>query len=803
MDNPESGWLVPDSGRLAPSALSTGSPAIGPRAYVRSSHPGDEGVPLNEYLAVVGKRWRMIACFTAAGFVLAALFCVLARPLYTATSVLHIENVPPQVTTNIQQVVGPPTYLEGWEFFQDQIQLLQSRTLAADVIRDLELQNDDRFTGRNEKPSLLAQFQWQLSSLLTRVIEMVKPARTAGDFGSGPGAEGTAVPDPDVPPALVSRYRGWMEATPVTNSRMIRLSFTTPYPDLSQRLATAHAQQYIRRNLQTKFELTGEARGFLDTEIRRVEGELARSEAALNEFRRENNVVSLDEKENAIAERLTDLSRRLTQAEATRISAEAEYQLIKQREYDSLPAVIANPLIQTLKTEVTRLELRAAEQGEFFLPASPQLQEIQSQLRQARARLAREIDRVVGGIETVFLAAQANEQALRKELQDQQEKVLDLKEVSGQYIKLDQAVTANRNLYGALLTRLKETDVVKGVQLSNASVVDPGELPTFPAYPNIPIALAFGLILGGALGVTMAFLSEHLDTSVKTPDDVRHTLDLPTLGVVPHFDSLPRSLKKPGVAPQRRGSGAVALPKAEVVTLLQDRSLSAEAYRNIRTSLLFANAEQPPKLLLFTSSQAGEGKTSTAVNVAISLSQLGNRVVIIDADLRQPRCHWVLGLAAQRGLVDVLRGQATLAEVVQRIRLSSGEVTIAAAAGSACAPGTIDFLQSGRPQADSATLLFSAGMREVLRSLSESYDTVVIDSPPIFPITDASILATMVNGVVLVVRGQRTERQVTRQALERLRFMNANVIGVVLNGVDPRSNDYYRYPYYLPANSVS
>jgi non-specific protein-tyrosine kinase len=239
-----------------------------------------------------------------------------------------------------------------------------------------------------------------------------------------------------------------------------------------------------------------------------------------------------------------------------------------------------------------------------------------------------------------------------------------------------------------------------------------------------------------------------------------------------------------------------------VVSLVPDRSVHAEAYRSIRTSLLFCNPEQPPRTILVTSSQPGEGKTSTSVNLAISLAQLGNRIVVIDADLRQPRCHRALGIPAGRGLTEVLRGNADVDDVIQRFCLENGAVTLA---NSDEHDGTLALhvLQSGMPSADPSVLLASQRMRDVLQTLEARYDIVLIDSPPVFPITDAAILATVVDGVVLVVRGQRTDRQITREALERLRYMNATVIGVVLNGVDPGSGDYYKYSYYFASEHVA
>ncbi len=759
--------------------------------------PESAASQIAEYLQVLRRRWRLIAGFACGAAFLMGLVCVFATPRYRATAVLHIQSQAPQVT-NLQGVVTAPGGFEGLEFFQDQVKILESRTLAASVIRELALGDDPRFTEPAQETNLLGEVfgvVWKVyktaRSLLASPPAAQKP-RSAGEGDTG----GAASPENEpyilgVPSYLIGWYRHDLEITPITNTRLVQVSFTSPYPELAQQIANAHVSHYIRRSLQAKFELTGEARRFLEAEIDRVQNDLLKAERALNEFRRVNRVVSLDEKENAVVERLSDLARRLTEAEADRIAAESQYRLVQNREYELLPEVLQNSLIQSLKGEVSRIEIRHAELRETFLEKSPQLAEVTSQLRQARARLDREIARVVGGVESVYLAAKAKEDSLRAEFERQQDTVLNLKEISGQYIKLDQTVNTTRNLYNTLLTRLQETEVVKGSQLSNASVMDAAELPGWPVEPNVPMSLMFATVLGLVVGVGLTLVLENVDTSFKTPEEVRRSLRLPTLGVVPDFAV---GARKTRALPYL---GARSLPARRAPERVQrPTSLSAEAYRSIRTSILFMNPVAPPRTLLVTSSQPREGKTATSVNLAISLAHLGNRVVLIDADMRQPRCHRALGLAQGTGLAEVLRGNASLDEALVRVRLD-GETT--GDASDEAGRAGLYLLQSGLPPGDPSELLASSRMRELLATLRERFDMVLIDSPPVFPITDSAILAPAVEGVVLVVRGHQTDRRVISEALERLRLMKAHVVGVVLNGVDPDSTYYSKYSYYFAA----
>ena len=745
----------------------------------------DEPSQVRYYLDLLRRRWRLIAWFALASVLLMGVYCLFAERKFTAVSVLHVKTQPGNVT-NIQQVVAPPTALESIEYFQDQLKFLESKTLAAAVIKDLRLEDDPVFTRSDDTiiddtlGALLGAYQG-----LRVALGLDAPAED--DAGGSTGNERVY----DVPQSLINKYRKWMDIVPVLNSRMVEVRFESPKPGLSQRVANAHVRGFIHQSLQAKFELTGEARKFLENEIDRVQRNLTAAEQALNQFRRQNHVMSLDDRENAIIDRLNDLSRRLTEAEATRIGAEADHRLLQDHEYDSLPSVLSNGLIQSLKQEVSRLEIRQAELGAVFLGGSPQMQEVGSQLTSARARLKRELDRVAAGVAANYQTAAAREEGLRREFEAQQASVLNLKEISGQYMKLEQDVTASRNLYNTLLTRMQETDVVKGVQLASASVMDPADKPRGPSKPNIPLSLAFALIFGTGLGIGLAFVLESVDSSLKTPDDVRVHLQLPTLGVVPDLTRVgSSSYARPSLPlPGRRAH----LP----VPLTADRAIRTEAFRSIRTSLLFFNPQQPPRTILVTSSQPGEGKTSTTVHLALSLSQLASNVVVVDADMRKPRCHRALGVEPTAGLSEVLRGLVRLPDAIQQYTVANGRV----ASGNGMARGPqVHVLQAGHPPSDPSALLATPRMEEILATLVSTYDLVLIDSPPVFPITDSAILAPRVDGVVLVVRGHATDRHVTREALDRLHFMQAKVMGVVLNGVDPTSSHYRTYSsYYFAA----
>ena len=737
--------------------------------------PGEERISQLRTLGhVLARRWRLVASFVAVGLLGMAIVTLCMERRYTATSVVHIENDTPHVT-KIDQVVSPPNYLESVEYFQDQVSLLKSRTLMAAVIRALGLRDDSRF--QPLEPGVASRaLQW-VTGLVMRL----------GGTAPPPAASGAAASTDGLPTGTINRYAANLEIKPIPNSKLVQVLFTARDPDLAQAVANAHANEYIRRTLEAKFELTGEARKYLEREVERVRREVETSESELDRFRREHGIVAADDAQgNAVVERLQDLSRRLTGAQAQRIELEAQHALIQNRDYESIPAVLQNSLIQTLKADLSRLEARDAELSRIFLGGNPELQQVQAQVRQTRSRLQQEIGRTVAGVESQYLAAKNTEDALRAELDRQQATVLDLKAISGQYVKLDQAVQANRQLYGALLQRAGETEVVRGVQLSNVTVLDPAERPTMPSRPNAILNVLFGLALGLVFGIGTAAVLENVDTSLKTPADVQSVLALPTLGVIPDF----RRVGGRDLAARRRladRDGRVPVPSGT--------SVAAEVFRTLRTSILFFDPQHPPRTMLVTSSQAGEGKTATVVNLALSLAQQGARVCLIDADMRKPRCHHALALPEGAGLSDYLVGDAEIEEVTQVVTLPGTRHRNGAGRHG---PAALAFVPSGRAVQLSAELLSSPRMRAALTAVADQHDIVLVDSPPVFPVADASLLATMVDGVVLVVRGARTPRHLTREAIARLRFMQAKILGVVLNAVDPDAPEYtYRYAYYV------
>jgi capsular exopolysaccharide synthesis family protein len=586
---------------------------------------------------------------------------------------------------------------------------------------------------------------------------------------------------------LVSRYRGYLTIEPVKNTRLVDISFSTPNPRLSQQLANAHATSFIQMVLESHFNLTQEARDFLSKKLADLREKVVTAEKALNQFRQQHGVVSMEKGENIVLDRLVDLNKQLTQTRSSRIQAESLHQMTRNKNTEYLAQVLSSPVVVQIKTSLATLETEKGRLLSIYTAEHPRLQELNQQIAEAKRTLAGEVANIVHGIESNYNAARGQEQALEAEAKKQQDAALDLKNIGVDYAVLNEGVVANRGLYESILKRMNDTNVANDLAASNIQVVQQAEQPTKPSSPNIPKILTVSVVLGLLLSLALAFFLEYMDATMNTPQQVWAAVSLATLGVVPRLElGTLRQSNHPPLSDHTQ-SNHQSLPNGaddrvgkEIVLARAQFSIVAESYRNIRTALLLSQAERPPKVMLVTSPCPGEGKTVTTVNLGMALAQSGKKVLVIDADLRKGRCHHLLHRRNQEGLANVLAGQV---EVKQSIQATSVK----------------DFylLPRGALPPNPADLLMSQRMRDLLTELRTGFDVIVIDSPPIIAVSDAAVLATLCDGVMLVFDGQKTTTHSAKRALDVLDNVGARILGVILNGVDILHNpDYVDYRSY-------
>lgn len=523
-----------------------------------------------------------------------------------------------------------------------------------------------------------------------------------------------------------------------------------------------------------------------------MKDKVEQSEAALNQYRRDRGIVAFENgeatsaaKTSPLMQRIEQLNTDLTQASGRRITLETEHQLIEKRQYESLPEVISNQVIQNLKEEVSQLSTQYASMQNRYNPGYHPLDDLHAKLLEEQRRLDQETYAVAQSVDADYRSTVANEAKIQDEIAQVKSEAMALNDASLQEAILERQVDANRELYQSVLKRMNEISVAADVSSSNVSVVDAAFPPRAPTGANLNQLLLFGC--AGALfaGIALAFFLESMDDTFKTSQEVPRYLGLPSFGIVPDFRKLRRnaySLRSYVSSSKRRESTEITHGsdgrKKELIVAHGDFSVASEMYRAMRTAIMFSKAGGAPKVILITSSSAGEGKTITASNIAVAFAHTGNRTLLIDADLRRSRCHELLGIEEGQGLTEVL---VNLRDLDQSIV----PTTIAG----------LFFLGAGFQPPNPSELLASPEMRAVIGKTSKLFDYIVFDSAPIMPVSDSIGLSTMVDGVVIVAGGE-TSRKLIMETCGRLNHVGARILGVVLNRVDITGGSYHRYDHY-------
>ncbi|MBV8772634.1 MAG: polysaccharide biosynthesis tyrosine autokinase [Deltaproteobacteria bacterium] len=519
---------------------------------------------------------------------------------------------------------------------------------------------------------------------------------------------------------------------------------------------------------------------FLETKLVDLEKRIEKSERELNDYRRQRGIVvfSLDEKDQVddkdqmAAERMAELNHSLVVAETQRIALQADVETIKAGEYDSLPAVVNTALIQNLKNEASKLEGQYANMANEYTPDWPPLAQLHAELLEVQKREQTEISKIVGSIRLRYQSAVDRENELKAELEAEKAKAMSLKDASLRDVILSREVDTNRALYQNVLERIKVLGMVSESQVTNASIIDKAEVPTVPTSPNKRLCLVLSGFLALLVGVAASFAIEGWDRGLKNAEEVHRYLHLPNLATVLHLPSRgdrASHAKKLLTRPWRNYVGqareTAELPAASVEAV-------GDAYRALRTAILLSRSETPPKTILFTSAASGEGKTWTAVSTAIVFAQMVERVLLIDADLRKPRCDTALKGNRSPGLSEVLTGHEKLGSAVQATKVNG-----------------LYLLSAGCSPPNPTELLGSSKMRGILAEAAASFEHVLIDCPPILPVSDSVHLSKLVDGVVLVASAQ-TAKPLVRETCSRLTYVGAKLLGVVLNNVSPQHQRY-------------
>jgi succinoglycan biosynthesis transport protein ExoP len=737
-----------------------------------------EPTHLRDYLSVVMKRKWLILSLLVVVTSLVAIQMYRQPTIYRAESTIQIEQKQKNLLKTKEFVINAQSDPAYWG---TQLALLENPRLHRKVILALDLQNNPAFVGGQARPSLL--------SAVRRMFSRQKPAAAPaagqeGGLGVVSDAPATPVESEKLTPEQTAKMLAYEDALranltidPVERTNLVKIVYEHTNPELAMKVADTLAAVFIQDNIERETSGSSKSAEQLAKNITDLQASIRQKQQEVINFRTSRGLpLGKIQGENLTASILTASTTEMMEAEAEREKLQAAYEAAqKAPDLFAIPQVLENKSVQELRDKLSGIEEQRQALLVKYTADWPAVKQLDRQKDQIQLSLNKQAKDVLSAMKSRY------EEAVRRENGLRQANARARGEAKGQSRSemelgiIQQELETTQQLYNTAIQGKKEFDVTGAEVPNNITISTPArraEIVGPPRVRNILIALMLSL----AAGIGLAFLLDYLDDTLKSIEDVDRHIHLPTLALIP----APRTERRFAI-PARAAAQAMSDPTATALALIEEkRSPVAEAYRHLRTSLLLSSAGQPPKTVLVTSSQPSEGKTTTAVNTAVMLAQTGAEVLILDCDLRRPRIHAHFGLSNTRGVTNFLSGDTNIGSIVQEYDKLPN----------------LKIITSGPVPPNSAELLGSEEMRRLITLLSDNFTHIIIDSPPAISFTDASILSTMVDGVMLVVHGGRSSRAVVRRAKQQLLDVGAHIYGIVLNNVKLESSDYYYYSGY-------
>src|SRR6202162_185045 len=704
---------------------------------------------LLDYLLVLRKHQWLITFFLLAVASIVTIATFRMQPIYEATARVEVDRDTPNAFRFNEGEQGED-YGDLEDYIVTKSKILQSETLAMQTVKSMGLDRLPQFGGRPGSP------------------EKAEPA----------GSDASLMR----PPAL-GAFLGGLSVRRVPSSRLLDVTFETTDPILAAHVVNAHLNNFIEQNFRSRFEAATQASNWMAGQLNEMKIKVENAEDARLEYERENQIWTIDEKSDISTQKLGELEKQVTEAQADRINKEAVYQLAQSGNYDAIAAVRESVVIQDILKQQTTLSSQYTDAVSQYGPKFPKVVRIQAQLKDLDQLITREKLNIGNQVEADYLGSRQRELLLKQALDEQKAEVNQTAEKLVQYNILKREADTNKQLYDGMLPTFNEAGITAGLRSSNIRIVDPALIPGGPSRPNKTRNILLSMLVGLFGGIGLALLREYLDNTVKTPDDIETLARLPSLAVVPALTN--SSGKRRGRFSKLLNTAVVTSKegRAELISHNMPQSQMSEAFRALRTSLLLSQADHPPQVILMTSALPREGKTTAAINLAVTLAQLGDKTLLVDADLRKPGINRALSVVDGKhaGLSSYLAGVSSL----DLITVPHPAIT------------NLEAIPTGPIPPTPADLLSSRRLTELIAELRTRYKFVVIDSPPIMAATDAVILSVLVDGVLLVVRSGETPKQAFTRTLDLLVGVKCHMLGVVLNAVDSSSPDYYySYRYY-------
>jgi polysaccharide biosynthesis transport protein len=688
------------------------------------------------YLAMLQKRRAIVVTCLAVSLVFAVIYNYTTRPIYQATTQILIDRATPKVLPT-KDLVDP-----GVQDFATEYELLRGRTLAEKTVEKLSLQKSAELaTG-----PLMSPWERFQRKFLGKTPQ--------------PNIDADGMPLSPAAAALRSRLR----IEPLPGGRLVNLRFNAYDPHLAALVANTLAELYIDQSRDFRNTSSTEATGWLSDRLREQRAKVEAAERALIEYQERLGIAGTGADASPDGDRVSTLEAAVVAARMERVGKETaltQARGVPSHQLASLPAITANPGVQEARSKVSELQAEYSRLGDTLGEKHPDMLRLRGDIQAAQDNLQAELRNAVRALEGDAQAARAREAGLEASLVQARSESLEGGRKAIEYNALRREVEANKQLFQSLMSRSKETGLESELTSTNVRIMEKAEVPRAPVAPrrarNYQLALAIGL----ALGFGLALLFEHVDNTVKTPEDIK-ALGLPFLGMVPNVG-------------QRPGQPAAS----RAVTTASPEAAVAEAYRVLRTNLIFSAAADGGRALVLTSANPGEGKTTTTANLAVALALNGAKVLVVEADLRRPALHQHFRIQKTPGLSDLIVSKCQASQAIQSTRFKGLQV-----------------LPCGYVPPNPAELLGSTNMREIVQALRSCYDWVLIDTPPVLAMADTPVLCPLVDGIVLVVSAEQSPRPAVLRAVDQVQGVGGKITGVVLNRVDLRRNSYYYGQYY-------